>query len=349
MGVAARVDRYQRRRRWVGFPLAVLYKYADDQGAYLAALITYYGFLSLFPLLLLLVTIAGYLLHGDPALQQRVLHSAVNQFPVVGPRIGKQVQAAHGSLLAVVIGVLGSIYGGIGVAQATQNAMNTAWAIPRNSRPNPIKSRLRSLLLLALLGLGVLLTTALSALTTGAHALLGDVIGGVGVRVGATALAVAMNVALFVVAFRLLTARKINVADIRGGAVAAAVGWQALQTAGTYLISHELRRASASYGVFGVVLGLIVFLYLAAVMVVLCAEANVVRARGLWPRSLLTPFTDDVALTDADRRAYTSYAAAQRNKGFETIHVDFRPDAAGGSPGRSPDGDDTSGPGPSSP
>src|SRR6185312_7580678 len=142
---------------------------------------------------------------------------------------------------------------------------------------------------------------------------------------GAIVLAVALNIILFVAAFRVLTARDVSIRQVLGGAIVAAVGWQVLQTVGTSLVSHQLKGASASYGIFGVVLGLLAFIYLAAILLVLCAEFNVVRAEKLWPRSLLTPFTDNVQLTPEDRRAYASYAAAQRNKGFEEINVDFHP------------------------
>ncbi len=267
------------------------------------------------------------MLPGNPQLQHQVVNSALSQFPIVGLQIGRSVHAAHGSLAAVVIGVLGSLYGGIGVAQAAQNALNTVWAIPRNARPNSIKSRLRSLLLLAVLGIGLLVTTGLSGLTTGSQAS-GSELGGIAVRVGATVLAVALNVLLFIVAFRVLTAREVSVREVRAGAVAAAVGWQILQTVGTYFVSHKLKGASASYGVFGAVLGLIALVHLAALLLVACVEVNVVRAKKLWPRSLLTPFTDNVQLTDEDQRAYTSYAQAQRNKGFEEIHTHFRPPGA---------------------
>jgi membrane protein len=324
-----RVDAYQRSHSWVGFPLGVLYKFFDDQGGYLAALITYYGFLSLFPLLLLLVTVLGYLLHGNPGLQHQILHSALSQFPIIGDQLGGDVHAAHGSVLAIVIGVLGSLYGGIGVVQAAQNAMNVVWAVPKNTRPNPIKGRLRSLLMLAVLGVGLLLTTALSGLTTGAHAYVSGPVASTGIRLVTLILAVLLNVGLFVAAFRLLTARDVTTRQVLPGAVVAAVGWQVLQAVGTYLVGSKLRGASSSYGVFGIVLGLLAFIYLAAILVVFCAEANTVAAQRLWPRSLLTPFTDDVQLTGPDQRAYSSYAAAQRSKGFQQILTKFRPHRRG--------------------
>jgi YihY family inner membrane protein len=317
--VVARVDAYQRRHRWAGLPLAVVYKFVDDQGAYLTALITYYGFVSLFPLLLLLVTALGFALQGNPELQQRVLDSALAQFPVLGDQIGANIHSFHGSILALATGVVGSLYGGLGVVQATQNALNKVWGVPRNSRPNPFAARVRSLVLLAVGGAVILVTTLLSAVTAS-----GGVFGaGAGVRAAAILVAVAVNVVLFTVAFRVLTARRLTIAQVRTGAVTAALVWQIIQWAGTFLLGHMLKGASATYGMFGIVLGLLTWIYLGAATFVLSAEINVVRERRLWPRSLLTPFTDNVELTAGDRRAYTSYAETERHKGFENVDVDF--------------------------
>jgi membrane protein len=321
MGMAGALDSFQRRHRWAGLPLAVVYKYFDDQGNYLAALIAYYGFLSLFPLLLLLVTVLGYALHGNVDLQQRVLSSAVAQFPVIGSQLASNIHSLHGSLPALIVGVLGSLYGGLGAAQAGQSAMNKVWGVPRNARPNPIKARGISLLLLLVVGGGVVSTTVLSALSTDARAYGTDL--GVGLRIVTSSAATGINAVLFIFAFRVLTAREISTRQVRGGAIAAAITWQLLQVAGTYFVGHELRGASATYGVFGLVLGLIAWIYLGAVTVVLCAEINVVRANKFWPRSLLTPFTDNVQLTAGDRRAYRSYPVTEKHKGFENVEVEF--------------------------
>jgi membrane protein len=319
--VIGALDGFQRRHRWVGFPLAVVYKFSDDQGSYLTALVTYYGFLSLFPLLLLLVTILGFALHGDPHLQARLLDSALSQFPVIGTQLRENVRASSGSGLGLVAGVAGTLYGSLGAAQATQNALSRVWAIPRNERPNPFTSRLRSLGLILVLGLGVLVTTGLSALTTGAGSFGASL--AVGVRVGSIALAALTNISMFLVAFRVLSARQISFRDLRLAAVVAGLGWQTLQLLGTYLVSHALKGSRESYGVFGLVLGLIAWIYLLALVMVLAAEISVVARRHLWPRALLTPFTDDVELTSADERSYTAYAKSERHKGFETVDVDF--------------------------
>jgi membrane protein len=325
--VIGALDGFQRRHRWVGFPLAVVYKFSDDQGSYLTALVTYYGFLSLFPLLLLLVTILGFALHGDPHLQARLLDSALSQFPVIGTQLRENVRGSSGSGLGLVAGVAGTLYGSLGAAQATQNALSRVWAIPRNERPNPFASRLRSLGLILVLGLGVLVTTGLSALTTGAGSFGASL--AVGVRIGSIGLAALTNISMFLVAFRVLSARQISFRDLRLAAIVAGLGWQTLQLLGTYLVSHTLKGSRESYGVFGLVLGLIAWIYLLALVMVLAAEISVVARRHLWPRALLTPFTDDVELTSADERSYTAYAKSERHKGFQTVDVDFEPTGTG--------------------
>ena len=317
------IDAYQRRHRWLGFPLAAAYKFGDDQGPYLTALITYYGFLSLFPLLLLLVTVLGFVLQGDSELQARLVNSTLAELPIIGSQLRENVQALKGSGVGLAVGILGTLYGCLGAAGAMQNAFNRAWAVPRNERPNPIALRLRSLLLLLVLGAGVLVTTALAGLITGADAFGATVSAGVGIA--AIPLATLANVALFMVAFRVLTAREIPTRHLRIGAIVAGVGWQGVQVLGTYFVAHTLRGAPEAYGVFGLVLGLIAWIYLLALVIVFAAEVNVVAQRRLWPRALLTPFTDRVQLTSADERAYASYAESERHKGFETVDVSFEP------------------------
>jgi YihY family inner membrane protein len=334
MTVVGRLDAFQRRHPAAGFPLAVLYKYIDDQGGNLAALIAYYGFVSLFPLLLLLTTILGFVLAGHPHLQQQVLDSALGQFPVVGQQLGEPKRIGGGAL-GLTIGILGSLYGGLGVGQAVQNAMNTVWAVPRNSRPDPLAARGRSLLLLLTAGIAVLGTTVLSTLGASGAGSFGPLLKVV-VLVGS----VAVNAVVFLTAFRIATALDLSLRAVAPGALAAAIVWQLLQSFGVVYVAHVVKGSSATNGVFAVVLGLLAFLYLTATAVVLCAEINVVRARTLHPRALLTPFTDNVELTHGDRRSYTGMATAQRAKGFEDVAVRFDPPAsASGDPAGHPPGD----------
>ncbi len=319
MGLAGRVDRYQRTHRWLGLPVAVLYKFVDDSGTYLAGLLTYYGFVSVFPLLLLLNTVLGYVLDGNPRLQHAVLTSALRQFPIIGDQIGQNIHSLHGSVLGIVVGVLGAVYGGLGIANAGQYASNTLWAIPRTRRPALPAEYGRSLLLLLVVGLGVLVTTGLAGFS------LPEVSGPLGVvlRVSAVLAAVVLNVGLFVLVMRVLVSAEVSFHQVLPGAVCAAIAWQALQQGGAYYVVHELRGASATYGLFGIVLGLLAWIYLGALVFLLCSEVNVVRSHRLWPRSLASMFTDRGRLTHADRRTYRRFATAEQRKTDQTIQVAF--------------------------
>ncbi len=330
MAITERLDEFQRKHRWAGFPLAVVYKYFDDFGAYLAALLTYYGFVSLFPLLLLLSTVLGFVLSGDQRLQHEVLTSALHQFPVIGGDLD-QPKRLGGGPVGLVVGILGSLYGGLGVAQAFQYAANTLWAVPRNSRPNPFKVRGRSLLLLATAGSALLGTTILSIVSGGGAGALGTA-----GRSLTLAASVVINIAVSVFAFRFAPARRLSVRDVVPGAIAAAVIWQLLQSFGIIYVRHVVEHASATNAVFAFVLGLLAFLYITATAVLLCAEINVVHVSHLHPRSLLTPFTNNVTLTAGDRLAYSRQAKAQRSKGFEHVDVNFDP------PSPEPEQDDPS-------
>jgi uncharacterized BrkB/YihY/UPF0761 family membrane protein len=314
--MVGRLDRVQRRSRAAGFLIAVIYKYIDDQGSYLAALITYYAFISLFPALLLLTTVLGVVLVGHPALQAQILQSAVAQFPVIGKQLGHP-QGLSGGTAGVVIGIAGALYGGLGVGQAAQNAMDTLWAVPRNVRPDPLRSRLRSLLLLLVLGSALIATTMLSAVNRASRSL------GIVASAGIMAAAVAINAGVCLLVFKVATARDVTYRQVLPGAVAAATVWQLLQWFGAVYVGHVIKSASATNSVFALVLGLLAFLYLIATTLLLCAQVNVVAADRLYPRALLTPFTDDVELTRGDRETYTGQAKAQRAKGFQHIDVTF--------------------------
>lgn len=318
--VAVRIDEFQQRHHWAGFALAVCYKFVDDQGYYLAALLTYYGFLSLFPLLLLLVTMLGFVMQNDDALQQQVLHSALVDFPVLGQQLVSNVHSVQGNVFAVAFGSAAALYGALGVAGAGQAVLNKIWAVPRVRRPGLLGFYVRGLLLLATFGLGVLLTTGLTGVTTVASDLgSNDVVVALLANLGA----LVVNVLLFLLAFRVLTARDITPGQLLPGVIVSTVLWQGLQIGGTYLLEHELRGSSAIYGAFGLVIGLMIWLYLGATVAVLGAEINAVRVLRMWPRSLLAPFVGDAPLTPADRQAYAAYARTEQMVKQARIRVRF--------------------------
>src|SRR5437764_11886204 len=147
--------------------MAVLKKFGDDQGGNLAALVAYYAFFSLFPLLLVLVTILNYVLQGDPATQNSIKSSVLAQFPIIGNEIKQNIHELHGHVLALVIGVVTSLLAGLAVTQAAQNAFDRIWAVPFKYRRDFIWSRLRGLLLLVSLSPLFILATLASVLRTG--------------------------------------------------------------------------------------------------------------------------------------------------------------------------------------
>lgn len=315
MSFVSRLDDFQRRHPVLGFPLGVTYKFFDDQGGYLAALITYYGFVSLFPLLLVFTTVLGILLEHHEKLKDLIVDSALNQIPVIGDQLTDPAGLSGGTL-AVIIGLVGAVYGGLGVAVASQNAMNAAWNVPRNSRPNPVKVRLRGVVLLLTVGLSMIGVVAINV-TAAAIDLQG--LSDLFTRIGA----LVVSLGVFVFGFRFGTARPLTVRQVLPGALLAAAGWQLLQHFGGVYIQHVISRTEKINGVFAVVLGLIAFLYLASVLVVIAMEVNSVLAYKLYPRALTTIFTDKVHLTAGDERAYRRLAQAQRQKGFETVTVTF--------------------------
>jgi len=315
-----RFDAWQRRHRVAGIPIAVVYKFFDDQGGYLAAVITYYAFIAIFPLMLIGTSVLGFVLQGHPDLQREILTSALAQFPIVGDQLGRP-EGIQGSTSAVIIGAITALYGVIGLGQAAHNAINVCWAVPRNVRLNPIISRLRSLVWIVGAGLALVFIAVITSV--GSHLeLLGrdfsSEVHGV-----AVVLSVVVNALVLALMMRLSTPRDETLRNVLPGAALVAVLWQLLQLVGGLYVEHVIKKASEMNAIFALVLGLVALVYIATVLAMLGIEVNVVLVKRLYPRALLTPFTDAVRLTEADERVYREYAQAQRHKGFEQIEVDF--------------------------
>jgi YihY family inner membrane protein len=274
------LDQFQQRHSVLAFPVAVIKKSSDDRGRNLAALLAYYGFLALFPLLLVLATVLGFV--GNARLAKSVVGTTLQQFPVIGTQIGENsTQPLHGSVLALVVGLLGLLYGALGVTRAAQQTMAQVWNVPEIARPRWLERTWRGLIALVGAGVAVSVSTLLSGLATVAgHSWV--------LRIGTTVLAAGWMVLVYLGAFRLLTPRKSTTRELLPGAIIGGVAYTALLTVGTALVQHRLRRAEALYGQFAFTLGLIGWLYLVAQLTVYAAQVNVVRDRHLWPRSLLS-------------------------------------------------------------
>jgi YihY family inner membrane protein len=330
-GLLQWLDRLQQRRSLLAFPFAVTKKFGDDNAGSLAALIAYYGFFSLFPLLLVFVTVMGFVFGSHPAFEQRVINSVLGQFPIIGDQLRQGLHSVRGSGFALVVGIVGSLWAGLGVTQAAQNAMNSVWTVPRRHRPGFVGAKVRGLMMLFLLGGGMVLTTAVSAVGTGGG---GDHLP---LKIMGLVVSAGLNVGLFWVGFRITTVHDVSWQELWPGAVLAGTAWQVLQALGTYYVGHQLKGASQVYGFFAIVIGLLSWLYLGAQITLYAAEVNVVRSRRLWPRSLTPP------MTDADERTLTALAKTEERRTEEVVDVTFDDPASAGAGDGTAGGTDGSG------
>ena len=311
----ARADAYQQRHHAFSFPYAVIKKYGDDQAGHQAALITYYGFLSLFPLLIVATSVVDLIAQHDVHLRAKLLGDINSYFPIVGSDLQNSIHSSTKTGLALVIGLIFALYGARGIADVVRGTLDHAWAIPRARRSGFPKNALKSFGLLLGAGLGLVLTTALASYATAAlgHSWV--------FRLIPIVINIGLLYLIFMYVFLVGTSKRHPRKDIRLGAITAAVGLLVLQTVGGYMITHQLHNLSGVYGHYALVLAILFWIYLQAQVVTYAIEINVVHTYKLWPRSLTGK-----SLSAADRKAYALQAEkeAMRPKPEEQIDVTFR-------------------------
>lgn len=296
------VDRVQQGNRPAGFVFSVFKKFGDDRGATLASQLAYYGFLSLFPALLVATTAIGYL--GNDRVADSLVASVMGELPVFGEHVGPDaVRPLEGNWFGLTVGLVGLVYGALGVAQSGQHAMAQIWNVPGVDRPGFFPRLGRSVGFVALLGIGALGIAA---------------VGQVGPMPVALLLQVVSTAALYVASFRVLTPRAVPLVDLLPGAIVAAVGYSLLLRLGTSLVRNQLDRSEDLYGQFALVLGLLGWLNLVAAISLYGAELNVVVARRLWPRSIVQP-----PLTDADEQVLSDIALQEERRPEQRVAVGF--------------------------
>jgi YihY family inner membrane protein len=310
--VIKRVDGWQQRFTPAGFIFGVTKKFGDDNGGVLVANLTYTAFVTLFPLLLVFTTILGLVAVYDPGFKTAAENAVADQVPVLGHTLTSQVGTLKkSSVIGLIVGLVVTIWGSMGLAQAGLFTMGHVWNLPGPERPNFLTRVARSMMFLGLLAVGVIATTTLASLSTyGGNQPLSFL-------AFAEAGAAVVNAGMFVGAFRILTPRAVETRDLVRGAVIGGMLWTVLQVLGTYLVHHFLHSDSV-YGEFASVLGLVAWLYLVARIVVYCAEVNVVLARRLWPRSILQP-----PLTEADKESLALRALESQQRADQQVHVTF--------------------------
>jgi YihY family inner membrane protein len=307
--VKEKLDAFQRRHLVPSFLYAVQKKYSDDNGNYLAALVTYYCFLSIFPLLLAAFTITAYALQGDQSAINS-LERHVTSYPIIGPAttdlVGKKLQ---GSPAAIVVGVLVLIWGAMGLAQAAEFTMQRAWNVPSKQKLRFGPRLARGLGWYALIGTGATASTFLTSL--------GSILSWAGGPVLSALIALAFNVAFFLASFRVLTPSGVATRKLVPGAVFGSLCWTLLTGIGIGF-AHKLAHSNQLYGSFASVLGLLAILYLTSRLTIYGIEANVVVAQHLWPRSLT-----GADLEPADRDQLINLAKREERLASMAVSVEF--------------------------
>ncbi|MHB1710215.1 MAG: YihY/virulence factor BrkB family protein [Acidimicrobiales bacterium] len=323
-GLFALADRLQRRHRAVGIAYGVVKKFGDDDANLLVVSLGWYGFLAILPLLLVVVTILGFI--GVASLGNGIV-STLHQFPVIGssftPKGGNHL---HGSILALVVGLLGLLYGAQGVTQTAQQAMASVWNVPHYRRSGFLPRLGRSLLGLSVIGGAFVINASVSTYLTGSVHM-------VGVRSLGVVGLLLVNIGLYLAAFRILTPGQIGIRCLLPGAIGGAAGFTFLITVGAGLLTHQLRHTSTTYGEFGSVIGIVAFLLLLSKLSVYAAELNPVLHRSLYPRAM--PFGSP---TDADRKVLSFLARQEQRLEDQNIAVAFESDSEPDRPEPSPPG-----------
>jgi uncharacterized BrkB/YihY/UPF0761 family membrane protein len=256
-------------------------KYSDDQAGRLTGQISHAAFLSVFPLLLVLLTVVGIVLDGHKPLQDDIINSALRQFPVIGSDLKNNLhELSTSNVLALTVGLIWLAYGSMKLSRSAQVMMAAVWGVGRHELPNFWHWIPRAAGFLVVLGVGFIAGGALAGL--GAFGRLGSFSAWVGL-----VLSLVVNILMYWGGFAILVQLPKGERTVWPGAIFGGAGWTALQFTGVQLVNHQLRHLSNLYGTFATVLGLIWWIALGAMVTVYAAEFNVVLTRHLWPRSFL--------------------------------------------------------------
>ena len=295
MGIKEKVDRTQQQSAPAGVAVATLKKYSEDRSSNLAAMIAFWGIFSIFPLFLVLVTVLAWVLPMSD--RESVFGHVAKMLPLLDP---STISGLSGSALAFVVGLATALWSGLGVVKTAQFAFDSVWEVPYHERPGLVQQTLRSVWVLATIGAGLVLTTLISGFVVASAN--GVNLGALG-RVGGYVLSAALDIGIFLAAFRILTTRAESMREVLPGALLAGIAFFILQQLSALIISHYLQKAQATYGHFATIITILWWFYLQAQITLLGAQLNVVLKERLYPRSLV-----DAPQTPADHRVLEAYA-----------------------------------------
>jgi membrane protein len=311
-GLKAKADAFQQQHAWSAIPVAVLRKFSDDNSSNLAAMIAFWAFFSIFPLLLVFVTLLGFFLPASD--KTSVLTRIADMFPLLSV---STVRGLSGQWWPLLLGAVSALWSGLSVVRTIQFAFNSVWEVPQAQRPRFLAKVLRSVWVLAVMGGGLVISVLITGYVSGAATTLNL---GWASRVAGYVLAIALDVGLFIAAFRILTEKGVTVRDVLPGAVLSGLVFWILQSASTLIISRELHKTQGTYGHFATVITILWWFYIQALVSLYGAQLNAVLKERLYPRSL-----SKAPDTEADRRAYRAYARERTYHQREDVNATFRP------------------------
>ena len=308
MSVLKKVDAAQKATKPTGVAVATFKKFSEDKSTSLAAMMAFWAFFSIFPLLMVLVTVLGWVL--PTSTKDSVLTHIAQMFPLLNP---STIKGLSGAVWALIVGGVTALWSGLGAVRTTQTAFNSVWEIPYHERPGLVEQVLRSLRVLATIGVGLVLTTLISGFVTSSAS--GVHLGVVG-RVAGYVIAALLDVGLFVAAFRMLTDREVTTRDVLPGALLSGIVFFILEQLSSVIIANRLKHAQATYGHFATVITILWWFYLSSVVTLLGAQLNVVLKERMYPRSVV-----DAPQTEADQRALQAYAQERTYQPEEKVEA----------------------------
>lgn len=277
-----RVIEARRRHRSVDIGVETLEGFREHRTGRNAALLSHYGFLSVFPLILVLTTILGYILQNDASMRQRIVDSTLANLPIVGQQIASDPSALDGSILVLVFGLLAALWSGTKAFVGLQNSLNDIAEIPLDDRPNLAVTRLRALIGIGIIGGGQVGAAIVAGLTAMA--------GIPGVSVVLLLIATfALNSMLLLLSYHWLCAKDQEWRNLTPGAFVGGLLYTGLQLFGVTVVGRSITKATPAYGTFASVIGLIAWLTLHAFICLICAELNrslMLYRDGAMPRAL---------------------------------------------------------------
>jgi uncharacterized BrkB/YihY/UPF0761 family membrane protein len=278
------VDRFQQRHKATAIVAACIRSYSDARGSMLAGLTTFYGFLAIFPLLLLFFTIVAVTLKNHPDLQARLITAVLSQFPELGQNLEAQIHTLSANSLSVaLLTAIGLAWGGLGVARALTHATTMLWQVPRAEELSFWIRLRREVGVIGVVSATILAGAAATALSTNRVA--ESVFGSTWLHLGELALSGLINILGYCFALKLLAPKKHTWRTFAPGAILGGLGWTGVLGLGSALLAHHLGSLGALYGVFAVVLGLVFWINLGTQLFLYATTLTVVLETKDWPKS----------------------------------------------------------------